>query len=151
MQCTGVIRNGERAGERCSKKALYGASVCLSHGGSLPNVRAKAEVIVEAARLRLMDAAPEAAEYLVDLAANSASDAVRLGAAKEILDRAGVKAGQDINLKVTNGADPAAVLQERLAHLASRVVEGELVDSPPEDGTVQSEADELPLQLPEEE
>ncbi len=65
---------------------------------------------------------------------NSTSDAVKLGAANSLLDRAGIKGGADINVTVTQGDSPHDVLAERLAKLRSRVVEGEVVQ--PEDEVV---------------
>lgn len=126
MQCTGVVKSGDKAGQRCSKRALYGATVCLSHGAQLPVVRAKAEKLVESARLKLINAADEAAEWLLDLGANSTSDAVRLKAATEVLDRAGVKGGVEVDVNVTHSQDPGDLLRERLATLRKRTIEGQL-------------------------
>lgn len=128
MQCTGVVKSGDHAGQRCSKRALYGATVCLSHGAQLPVVRAKADKIVEAARLKLVNAADDAAEWLLDLAANSTSDAVRLKATTEVLDRAGIKGGSDLNVMVEHVTDPSQLLRERLEQLKRRTIEGEVVD-----------------------
>jgi hypothetical protein len=52
------------------------------------------------------------------------SEPVRLKASTEILDRAGVRAGFDINSDVTIDIRPAAsVIQERLQRLATSVLE----------------------------
>jgi hypothetical protein len=52
------------------------------------------------------------------------SEPVKLKAATEILDRAGVRAGFDISSDITVDVRPAAsVIQERLQRLASSVLE----------------------------
>lgn len=147
MQCTGVVRNGERAGERCRQNALYGASVCIVHGARLPNVRNKAAALVESARLKLIDSSDEAADWLIDLGRNANSEAVRLGAAKEVLDRAGVRGGTEVDVQVSAGATAGQVLRDRLQKLKDRtaaesmVVEGELATTVLEDDTVIAAAD----------
>jgi hypothetical protein len=40
--CTGHISTGERAGAPCTKSPIEGGTVCASHGGRAPNVRAAA-------------------------------------------------------------------------------------------------------------
>jgi hypothetical protein len=121
MQCTGVVRNGDRAGLRCERRAYYGSSVCWVHGAQLPVVREKADRIVESAQLLLRGHAEDAAMWLLDLGANSSSDAVRLKAATEVLDRAGVRGGVDINIsgEIT---DPAELLRERLRDLREKTI-----------------------------
>jgi hypothetical protein len=49
------------------------------------------------------------------------SEQVRLKASTEILDRAGLRAGMDLNIdvEVSEGRSPAQIVQERLARLAS--------------------------------
>ncbi len=148
MQCTGAIRNGERAGERCRQRALLGASVCIVHGARLPNVRSKAAAIVESARLKLIDSSDEAADWLIDLGRNANSEAVRLGAAKEVLDRAGVRGGTEVDVVVSSSAAPADILRERLAKLKDRsvaadrgVIDGELAQTVLDDDTVIAAAD----------
>lgn len=138
MQCTGVVKSGDRAGKRCAKKAVYGATVCLSHGAQLPVVRRRAEAIVESARLKLVGTLDDATDWLVDLAENSTSDAVRLKATTEIMDRSGLKAGTDVTLTLEDTRDPAALLRERLQKLHERTVQGELVEptSSSEDDTL---------------
>lgn len=145
MQCVGVVKSGPNSGLRCAKRAIYGSSVCLSHGASLPSVRNKAEKLVEAARLKLVNSTDEAVEWILDLGANSSSDAVRLKAATEVLDRAGLRGGTELDVKVEAGVDPAQVLRERLAQLKRRTVDGELAQpddtlnalepAPPEENT----------------
>lgn len=110
---------------------------------------------VERARRKLIQAAPYAVDVLEELMESAESEPVRLKASTEILDRAGLRGGQDINIdmEVTEGRPAAQVVMERLARLQegasmiaaralleeqngqeaeedSEVVEAELVESP---------------------
>jgi hypothetical protein len=75
---------------------------------------------VERARLKLAQSAPHAVDVLEELMENAESEPVKLKAATEILDRAGVKGGYefDINVEVTDARPAAQVISERLAKLA---------------------------------
>lgn len=139
VRCTGVTKNGPRAGRRCPNYSVLGANVCLRHGADLPPVRNAARRRVEEVRLRLFDASMDAAEHVIDLAANSASDAVRLKAATEILDRAGIRGGSEIDVNVRQEQDPADLLRSKLSILqkrAGQVIDGEVVS---ESDTVEAE------------
>jgi hypothetical protein len=95
--------------------------LCRVHLGSLRN---KPTDSVERARDRLTQATPAAVDILEQLMDSAESEPVKLKAATEILDRAGVRAGFDINSEVTLDVRPAAsVIQERLQRLASSVLE----------------------------
>lgn len=82
-------------GNRCSSRAVIGGSVCKAHGGSLPTVR-------KAAQAALARAALPAAEKLIHIAITKrgVSDADRIKALIQILDRAGVEGRQTIELEV---------------------------------------------------
>lgn len=75
---------------------------------------------VERARRKIIQAAPYAVDVLEDLMENAESEPVRLKASTEILDRAGIRGGQDLNVEVeVSMSRPAAqVIAERLARLA---------------------------------
>lgn len=75
---------------------------------------------IERARRKLMQAAPYAVDVLEELMESAESEPVRLKATTEILDRAGIRGGQDISVDVeVNDSRPAAqVVAERLARLA---------------------------------
>jgi hypothetical protein len=66
-----------------------------------------------------MQSAPYAVDVLEEMMENAVSEPVRLKAASEILDRAGVKGGFefDINVEVTDARTPAQIVMERLARL----------------------------------
>jgi hypothetical protein len=95
---------------------------------------------VERARLKLAQGAPAAVDVLEDLMENAESEPVKLKAATEILDRAGVKGGYefDVNVEVTDARPASQVIMERLERLAAgaahmlqptyEVIEGEVVE-----------------------
>jgi len=76
---------------------------------------------IERARRKLVQAAPYAVDKLEELMNEAESEPVRLKASTEILDRSGLRAGVDVNLdvEVTDNRNPADIVQERLARLAS--------------------------------
>ena len=95
--------------------------MCRVHLGSLRN---KPTDSVERARARLTQASPAAVDTLEELMASAESEPVKLKAATEILDRAGVRAGFDIGGDVSIEVRPAAsIIQERLQQLAKNSLE----------------------------
>jgi hypothetical protein len=75
---------------------------------------------IERARRKLMQAAPYAVDVLEELMETAESEPVRLKATTEILDRAGIRGGQDISLdvEVNDSRSASQVVAERLARLA---------------------------------
>lgn len=74
---------------------------------------------IERARQKLTQAAPYAVNLLEDLMENAESEPVKLKAATEILDRAGVRGGVEVDTTVNLDVRPAAqVIAERLQRLA---------------------------------
>lgn len=118
----------DRPGEQCRRWSLRGATVCLKHGGRLENVREHAAAVQEHARLRLLGLADKGVDTLEELMDSAASEAVRLGAVKEILDRGGVRGGQELEITVSQGESPAEVLKERLSKLRERTIDVNAVD-----------------------
>ena len=74
---------------------------------------------VERARRKLMQSAPYAVDVMEELMETAVSEPVRLKAASEILDRAGVKGGFefDVNVEVNDARSPAQIVMERLTRL----------------------------------
>lgn len=142
VRCTGTIRNGDRKGERCTKWSIRGATLCISHGAQLPNVKEHANAIVEAARMRMIGLTDDAIDAIEDLVTNPGTQAqVRLKAATEILDRAGIKGAPDLTVQVEHTVSAADTIAEKLKGIASRLAPkeddlddlGEVIDEEPED------------------
>lgn len=127
-------------GSRCGRYAVRGTGIttgskalCPKHGGSLPSIKNHAEKVVEASRLALVDSVPDAVNKLVKLVnSDTAPEQVQLNAAKEILDRAGLKGGPDMTVEVNlNEMKPSDKLSEKLAAMrkpAELEDMGEVVD-----------------------
>jgi len=74
---------------------------------------------IERARAKLTQAAPYAVDVLEDMMTNSESEPVKLKAATEILDSAGIRGGVELDTNVNIDVRPAAsVIAERLNRLA---------------------------------
>jgi hypothetical protein len=86
-KCTGHKKDGSP----CKKIPNRGATVCTSHGGAAPQVRKRAQERLQAAADVLMAA-------LLKIAASAESEAVRLAAVKDALDRAGFGAAHMVKL-----------------------------------------------------
>lgn len=86
-------------GEQCGQPAIRGGAVCRYHGGGAPQVK-------EAARIRLLMAADLAAGELVRQMMGKGkklTDADRRAAAIAILDRAGLKPTEKVELTGPQG------------------------------------------------
>lgn len=114
-------------GTRCQKWAIRGSglngtsAVCNSHGGQLPRVKAVADKIVDAARLQLLSSAPDAIQTIMNLMANSKTpDNVKLAAAKDVLDRIGVKGVQEVQIEITNNVPASEKILKKLESMRSK-------------------------------
>jgi len=96
--------------------------LCRVH---LSSVKRQPGEDVARARAKLTQAAPYAVDVLEDLMTNATSEPVKLKASTEILDRAGVRGGieLDANVNVSDTRAPADVVAERLARLARAAVD----------------------------
>lgn len=101
--------------------------MCRTHLASQPNREDNKGVqAVAKARNRVQAAAVAAIEQMEDLMNTATSEPVRLGAAKEILDRAGIRGGIEIENKVEVTVKPARdVVQERLDDMRKKALERE--------------------------
>lgn len=116
LRCT-YVRPDET---RCKNFGVRGTgfngtpSMCFIHGGSLPPVKKKAEATLLAAKMRLVENTGLALDTLIGLTDAGVADAIRLKASTEILDRAGVKGGMEIDLNVSTAIKPSEIIQEKL-------------------------------------
>jgi hypothetical protein len=95
--------------------------LCRIH---LRSTKHKTSDDIERARQKLQQAAPYAVDMLEDLMENAESEPVKLKAATEILDRAGVRGGIEIDSTVNVDVRPAAsIISERLNRLAAGAIE----------------------------
>lgn len=94
-QCTAKSKT---SGQRCKKYAIPGGTVCTSHGGKAPQVKRKAQ-------LRLLELVDPAIITLARLMASGETDQVKLQAAKDILDRAGVPRQTEATVKVEDARE----------------------------------------------
>lgn len=118
-RCVVVKQNGER----CGRWSMRGMTKCYSHGKrelNFPNVAAHKEAVIEAARMRLLDASDEAVAALEQLLQPGTAEGIRLKAATEILDRNGIRGGFEVDVEVKSVEDAASVLQKRLDLLRER-------------------------------
>lgn len=107
--------HSSQTGNPCRNNAIDGGTVCRMHGGSAPQVK-------QAALERIRAAAFDAAGELARLAVGAESEAVRVSAIKDLLDRAGLNAKQIIESDVTvhDGSEVDREIARLTAELAGR-------------------------------
>ena len=93
-KCTATNREGQP----CRKFSMRGQNVYKNHGGGSPQALARAEEMVQLAELRIRGLAPRAVGELENLLTNASSEAVRLGAANSLVDRAVGRAAERIQV-----------------------------------------------------
>lgn len=139
-------------GIRCmlwSSGRIKDDGLCRLHLGA--NKKTGADI--ERARKKLMQSAPYAVDKLEELMENAVSEPVKLKAATEILDRAGIRAGMEIDLGVElkDSRTPAEIIAERLERLkaGATVIQGELAaaDTSIQDAEVVVELDQDPVKI----
>lgn len=97
-----------------------GHDKCMVHGGHLPNVQKAAASKVEAAKLRILEDSDLAVDTLFELLRPGVADQVRLGAAKDILDRAAIKGGADMTVEVTHSVSLAGEIEKKIEIMRQR-------------------------------
>ena len=104
------------------------SGMCRVH---LRHVNKRPSDEIERARKKLVQSAPYAVDALEELMQYATSEPVRLKASTEILDRAGVRGGIELDATVTTGERPATdIIAERLDRLRAGavIIAGEIVD-----------------------
>lgn len=130
----------KKDGFQCKNFAILGTGIGDAVGGPtckkhapLPAVREKAEKRVQQARLRLLGMSQDAVKVIEDLMFHSSMDNVRLAAAKDILDRAGLKSAVEVNVTVEHSLRPMDAINEKLAIIMSHnkpevIEDAEIID-----------------------
>lgn len=94
MQVRTLCKAHKRNGELCTNPPIRGSSVCRMHGGAAPQVK-------QAAFVRLLMESDPAAARLINMSRDEKlPPAVRLGALREILDRAGLTSKTEVALEI---------------------------------------------------
>jgi hypothetical protein len=104
------------------------SGMCRVH---LRHVNKRPSDEIERARKKLVQSAPYAVDTLEELMQHATSEPVRLKASTEILDRAGVRGGIELDATVSTGERSATeIIAERLDRLRAGavVIAGEIVD-----------------------
>jgi hypothetical protein len=119
-RCRFIKSDGLRCQLWCGNR-ITDDGLCRTHLGTRFNNLTGA---VQRARERAYQAAPTAIQLLEHLMESAESEPVKLKAATEILDRAGVRGGIEIDARVDLTVLPAAqILEERLAKLRNNQLE----------------------------
>jgi len=144
-------------GIRCM---LWGSGRPVDNGMCRIHLRSeskKSSDDIERARDRLQQAAPHAVDTLEELMLDAESEPVKLKAATEILDRAGIRGGVELDANVQiEQRDAASIIAERLERLqggaisqaqssidsGADVVDAEIVEEEP---STESQEDESPV------
>ena len=116
----------KKDGQRCQQWSLRGHDKCVKHVRremNFPNVKEHHAAVIEAARLRLIDDSDAAIDTLEALTREGTADGIRLKAATEILDRAGIRGGYEIDVEVAEKPDPSKFISSRLEQLRARAAE----------------------------
>lgn len=101
----------KKTGEQCGRYAIQGATVCASHGGRAPQVRAKAQVRAEVESWGLDATTVDPGETLLRLLSQAFARAERYaGAIQRLVDEQGLQAALvGSNYVVTENGEPQKV------------------------------------------
>ena len=122
-RCVAIRIDGHRCQAWHGGRAEEGR-MCRTHIANQPNREDNRPVqTVARARNKVQSAAVAAVEELESLL-NATSEPVRLGAARDLLDRAGIRGGIEIDAKVEHSAaDPAELVRKRLENIRAKSLE----------------------------
>lgn len=110
----------KRDGTQCQKWGVRGTipALCTKHGAQLPSVRKAAEERVAIARVLMQSETVYAFDVLQQLMRPGVAEGIRLKAATEVLDRAGLKAGMEVNVTVEHVGSPLDDIMNQLEIIA---------------------------------
>jgi len=133
-----------RSGRMCGREVVPGVDRCTKHGGALIDPEVRRNILLSA-YANIVEGSQKAVDALLDVAENGRSEMARVQAAKELLDRAGLTADVNVNVRISAEVDAGAILRERLETMSTKietveveVIEVEGVDVEPVAGTVGS-------------
>jgi hypothetical protein len=112
------------SGSGCTNVAVEGFGRCEEHGGGItdPDVRRSLLLVSYA---KILEGSSTAVEALINIVEHSRSDMARVGAAKELLDRAGLVQDQHVQIHTSptdsDEYDPMADLRSRLNEARERL------------------------------
>lgn len=116
-RCTTVKADGTRCWG-WSRGTTESLGMCSAHAARVTRKSTTGLSLIQAARNRLISAAPAMADILEDIAQNSSSDAVRVQAINSLFDRAGLRGGFEIEEKVEVTVNESkSLVAERLKKL----------------------------------
>jgi len=128
----------------CGREVVPGVDRCTKHGGALIDPEVRRNILL-GAYANIVEGSQKAVDALLDVAENGRSEMARVQAAKELLDRAGLTADVNVNVRISAEVDAGAILRERLETMSTKietveveVIEVEGVDVEPVAGTVGS-------------
>jgi hypothetical protein len=121
MRCTHVNDKGHQ----CEKTAPMGSFVCIRHGAKMKENIEKQKEAIQKARMRITGMTDDALDVIQDIIeSEDTNPQVRLKAAQDVLDRAGLKPGIDMNIDVNHHVDVVADLRNTLESM----VEAEVIE-----------------------
>ena len=126
--------HSSRTGEPCRKPAIAGGTVCRTHGGAASAAKAKA-------RKRLEEASDRLARQLLGIAEGAESEAVRLAAVKDALDRAGIQAKTAATVEVS--VKPWETVMEGISRIVATPRDSQHTPAAIESGIVDPDTDNL--------
>jgi hypothetical protein len=116
-QCTATSKQSR---QRCRRCAIPGGSICASHGGNAPAVRAKAAMRLAV----LIDPAIDALAWTLQPKQRRDRPALALRAAIDVLGRSGIRAPAE-----PRGADVRVNVQQNIQHTSNTSIQvGKLTD-----------------------
>lgn len=125
----------KQTGNQCRRYPVPGAAVCCMHGGKAPQVQ-------RTARQRIASLVDPAIDTLAELLKSQVQPRVALGAAKDVLDRAGV--GREPQPPMTlSEADADHQLEQLIIAVLSAGGNVEQLGLPPMPPQMRAELDEM--------
>lgn len=106
----------DRRNAQCPDAALPGAVRCAKHGGDWLDAKTRGALLLNS-YARLVEASEIAVDALVWVAEHGKREDARVMAAREILDRSGIRAGVDVNVNLAGENDATVKVNELHARL----------------------------------